>query len=55
MAESGAERVAHAADRLDDAVAELAAQVADVHVDDVRAGVEVVAPHVREQLLADST
>ena len=32
--------------------AELAAQVADVDVDDVRARVEVVAPDVREQLLA---
>ena len=46
------EAVPHPTHGLDDAVAELAAQVADVDVDDVGAGVEVVAPHVGEQLLA---
>src|SRR5690554_3976631 len=43
--------VADAADGGDQVGAELLAQVADVDVDDVGAGVEVVAPHVREQLL----
>ena len=46
------EPVAHAAHGGDRVGAELLAQVADVDVDDVRAGVEVVAPHVVEQLLA---
>ena len=44
--------VAHAADGLDHAVAELAAQVPDVDVDDVGAGVEVVPPHVGQKLFA---
>ena len=36
----------------DAVLAELLAQVADVHVDDVGGGVEVIAPHLAEQLLA---
>ena len=46
------EPVPHAAHGLEALGPELAAQVADVDVDDVGAGVEVVAPDVREQLLA---
>src|SRR5436190_16681670 len=38
-----------APDRLDHVRAELAAQTSDVDVDHVRTGVEVVAPHRREQ------
>ena len=50
--DSRVEPVAHAAHGLDRVGAELLAQVADVDVDDVGAGVEVVPPHVDEQLLA---
>src|SRR6478735_1773657 len=46
------EAVAHPTHRGDGVGAELPAQVADVHVHDVGAGVEVHAPHVVEQLLA---
>jgi hypothetical protein len=49
---SAREPVAHAADRLDHVPAELAAQVANVNVDHVGLGIEVVPPHVRQQLLA---
>jgi PhnB protein len=45
------EPVAHAADARDPVLAQLLAQVADVDVDDVRAWVVVVAPHVAEELL----
>ena len=49
---SAREAVAHPAHGLDRVLAELAAQVADVDLDDVRARVVVVAPDVGEQLLA---
>src|SRR5699024_7006795 len=43
--------VSHASYRLDGLRADLLAEVADVDVDDVRSGIEVVAPDVAEQLL----
>src|SRR5688500_20394292 len=43
--------VADAADRLDHAGPELLPQRVDVDVDEVRYGVDVVAPDVRQQLL----
>jgi cellulose synthase/poly-beta-1,6-N-acetylglucosamine synthase-like glycosyltransferase len=46
------EAVAHAPDCLDHVPAQLASQVADVDVDHVGLGVEVIAPDVRQQLLA---
>src|ERR687895_286066 len=46
------EPVAHAADGGDPVVPDLAAQVADVHVHDVRPGIEVVAPDAAQELLA---
>src|SRR5690606_4760542 len=42
---------AHPPHRRDAVSAELVAQVAHVHVDDVRGRVEVVAPHAAQQLL----
>ena len=45
------ELVAHSANSGDALAAQLLAQVADVHVDDVRARVEVVAPRVVEERL----
>src|SRR6059058_5499073 len=47
----GRDAIADMADGLDGLSAELLAQTADADVDDVRARVEVVAPHVREQPL----
>src|SRR5204862_5337112 len=46
-----ADAVAHAAHGLDALSADLAAKCPDVDVDDVGAGVEVVSPHVGEDLL----
>lgn len=46
------ESIAHAADGLDPAGAEFAAQVADVDLDDVGAGVEVESPDLIMQLFA---
>src|SRR2546430_2208303 len=48
----GRDAIADMADGLDGLSAELLAQTADADVDDVRARIEVVAPHVREQPLA---
>jgi hypothetical protein len=47
-----AEPVSHPSDGLDDVIAEFAAQVAHVDLDDVAAGVVVVAPDAAEDLLA---
>jgi hypothetical protein len=46
----GAQAVAGPADRLDQRLAELAAQIAHVHVDEVRARIEVRAPGHGQQL-----
>src|SRR5262245_29380393 len=47
-----AQTVAGPSDGLDTVVTELLTQIADIDVDDVRAGIVVVAPYVRKQLLA---
>src|SRR5450759_161283 len=46
------EAIAHAAHRLDAVSADLCAQVTHVHLNNVRARVEVQPPHTAEQLLA---
>ena len=46
------EAVAHPAHARDATLAELAAEVPHVHVDDVRPRIEVVAPDVAQELLA---
>ena len=50
LADALFEAVAHAAHARDPRLAELLARAPDVHVDDVRAGVEVVSPHLAQQL-----
>jgi hypothetical protein len=48
----GDESVAGAADGFDPIGSDLAAQVADVDIDDVATGVEVVAPYLRQELFS---
>src|SRR5690606_23166917 len=49
---SGAETVPHPADGLDQVRAQLLSEIADVDVDHVGARIEVVSPHVGQDLLA---
>src|SRR5437879_1815873 len=52
IARGRADAITHIANRLDRGCAELLPQAPNTHVDDIRLRIEVIAPDLREELLA---